>query len=147
MLLVKTTPSGQVEQFPYTLADLRRDKLPTTFPKDIPDWMLADNDVYPVTHADRLAHDGLTQVLVRDLAPTLTDGGWVIGYTVENIPIEDATRNVRSKRQGLFNDTNWMGLSDTPDMTDDWKAYRQALREVTSQSGFPYSVKWPTKPE
>jgi hypothetical protein len=144
---IKTTQSGQVEKFPYTTQDLRRDKLPTTFPKDIPDWMLVEHDVYPVTRADKPAHDDLTQVLARDLAPALIDGAWVIGYTVKNLSLEDATRNVRSKRQGLFNDTNWMGLSDTPDMTDDWKAYRQALREVTSQDGFPYSVDWPTKPE
>jgi hypothetical protein len=54
---------------------------------------------------------------------------------------------VRSKRDSIVSQTDWMGLSDTADMTDDWKAYRQALREVTSQDGFPHSVKWPTKPE
>tara|TARA_R110000782_G_scaffold68450_3_gene137682 strand:+ start:133 stop:417 length:285 start_codon:yes stop_codon:yes gene_type:complete len=54
---------------------------------------------------------------------------------------------VRSKRDSIVSETDWMGLIDTPDMTDEWKAYRQALREITSQSGFPYSVKWPTKPE
>jgi hypothetical protein len=143
---IKTTPNGQVEKFPYTTQDLRRDKLPTTFPKDIPDWMLAEYDVYPVTRADRPAHDELTQFLVRDLAPALTDGAWVIGYTVENIPIEDAVRNVRQRREGLIQKTDWMALSDSPDMTESWKEYRQALRDITSQSSFPYSVEWPTKP-
>jgi hypothetical protein len=144
---VKTTHKGEIKQFPYTLRQLRIDKLPTTFPKDIPDWMLAEYDVYPVTHPDRPAHDELTQVLVRDLAPTLIDGAWVIGYMVENIPIEDAVRNVRQRREGLIQKTDWMALRDTTDMTEGWKEYRQALRDITSQSGFPYSVEWPTKPE
>jgi hypothetical protein len=107
---IKTTRSGQVEKFPYTTQDLRRDKLPTTFPKDIPDWMLAENDVYPVTRADRPAHDELTQFLVRDLAPALTDGAWVIGYTVENIPIEDARAKMScTKMQGVLTlgEANW----------------------------------------
>jgi hypothetical protein len=143
---VKIT-DGQVERFPYTVQDLRRDKLPTTFPKNIPDWMLADNDVYPVTRSERPSHDDLTQVLVRDLAPTLVGGTWVIGYTVENLPFDMAAVNVRTRRQSLFDETNWMGLSDTPEMTDEWKIYRQVLRKITTQEGFPYSVEWPTKPE
>jgi hypothetical protein len=107
---IKTTPSGQVDQFPYTLQDLRRDKLPTTFPKDIPDWMLAEYDVYPVTRADRPAHDDLTQVLARDLAPTLIDGAWIIGYTVENIPIENVRVEMScTKMQGVLTlgEANW----------------------------------------
>jgi hypothetical protein len=147
MLLVKTTPSGQVEQFPYATQDLRRDKLPTTFPEVIPDWMLADNGVYRVARADSPAHDGMTQVLVRDLAPILIEGAWVIGCKVEDKPQDQAEAAVRSQRAWQLKATDWMALSDSPDMTSNWKAYRQELREVTSQDGFPYSVKWPTEPE
>jgi hypothetical protein len=143
---IKTTPSGQVEKFPYTTQDLRRDKLPTTFPKDIPDSMLAEYDVYPVTRADRPAHDDLTQVLARDLAPALIDGAWVIGYTVGDKPQDQAETEVRNQRDVLLSKTDWRALKDSPDMTAEWSTYRQALRDITSQSGFPYSVNWPTKP-
>jgi hypothetical protein len=32
-------------------------------------------------------------------------------------------------------------------MTTAMAEYRQALRDITSQEGFPYDVTWPTKPE
>jgi len=39
----------------------------------------------------------------------------------------------------------WMGSSDLT-MSDEWKTYRQALRDIPSQEGFSNSVTWPTKP-
>jgi hypothetical protein len=32
-------------------------------------------------------------------------------------------------------------------MTSEQTAYRQALRDITAQAGFPTNVTWPTKPE
>jgi hypothetical protein len=55
--------------------------------------------------------------------------------------------DVRNQREQLFKDTDWMALSDSPVMSAEWAAYRQALRDVTAQTGFPYDVIWPTKPE
>jgi hypothetical protein len=146
MLLVKTS-NGQVEQFPYTLGDLRRDKLPTTFPKDIPDSMLADNEVYPVTRGTAPECDTLVQSLTRDAAPVKDGVDWVIGYTVENRTQDQAQAAIRNQRDRLLSETDWMALSDSPAMTTEWATYRQALRDITGQTGFPYSVEWPTKPE
>jgi hypothetical protein len=52
---------------------------------------------------------------------------------------------VRNQRNRLLSDTDWMALSDNT-MTPEWASYRQALRDITEQTGFPYSVIWPTKP-
>ena len=57
----------------------------------------------------------------------------------------DAEMLTRSKRDRLLSDTDWMALSDNT-MTPEWATYRQALRDITAQEGFPYSVNWPTKP-
>jgi hypothetical protein len=57
----------------------------------------------------------------------------------------DAEMLTRSKRDRLLSDTDWMALSDNT-MTPEWASYRQALRDITDQTGFPYSVIWPTKP-
>jgi hypothetical protein len=54
---------------------------------------------------------------------------------------------VRNQRENLMSETDWMSLSDSPTITTEWSNYRQALRDITGQSGFPHSVKWPTKPE
>ena len=68
MLLVKTA-NGQVEQFPYTLGDLRRDNPQTSFPKKIGDAILASHGIYHVMPETQPEYDPLVQVLVRDAEP------------------------------------------------------------------------------
>jgi hypothetical protein len=53
--------------------------------------------------------------------------------------------SIRNKRNALLAETDWWGLADTP-MTAEQAAYRQALRDIPSQEGFPNSVVFPTKP-
>jgi hypothetical protein len=157
MLLVKTS-NGQVEQFPYTLVDLRRDNPQTSFPKKIGDAILASYGIFHVMPDAQPDYDNLVQTVVRDPEPnnnetavnentgeTYKTGRWVIGYTVENKPQDQAETNVRNKRDRLLSDTDWMALSDNT-MSTEMATYRQALRDITSQEGFPYSVTWPTKP-
>jgi len=52
---------------------------------------------------------------------------------------------VRQERNQLLSKTDWMANSDVT-MSDEWRTYRQALRDVPEQSGFPNDVTWPTKP-
>ena len=157
MLLVKTA-NGQVEQFPYTLGDLRRDNPQTSFPKKIGDAILASHGIYHVMPETQPEYDNLVQVLVRDPEPhnnetavnedtgeTYKTGRWVIGYTVENKPQDQAETAVRNKRDRLLAETDWMALSDVT-MNAGTTTYRQALRDITKQAGFPYTVVWPTKP-
>ena len=51
----------------------------------------------------------------------------------------------RSRRTTLLEETDWAGGSDLT-MSDDMKTYRQALRDVPTQAGFPHTITWPTKP-
>jgi len=145
MLLVKTS-NDEVEQFPYTVGDLLLDNPRTSFPKNIDIDLLASYSVYPVLSSKQPEHDATVQVLVRDSIPYKSVEGWVVSYTVENKPQEQAEAKVRSKREWLLAETDWTALSDNT-MTTAMAEYRQALRDVTSQEGFPYNVTWPTKPE
>ena len=52
---------------------------------------------------------------------------------------------VREERNQLLSQTDWMACSDVT-MSDAWRTYRQALRDVPSQEGFPNTVVWPDKP-
>lgn len=52
---------------------------------------------------------------------------------------------VRQERNQLLSKTDWMANSDVT-MSDEWRTYRQALRDVPEQPGFPNDVTWPTKP-
>jgi hypothetical protein len=51
----------------------------------------------------------------------------------------------RSKRDNLLASTDVWALSDRT-MTAEQTAYRQALRDITDQDGFPTDITWPTKP-
>jgi len=51
----------------------------------------------------------------------------------------------REKRNGLLAATDWTANSDVT-MTTEMTAYRQALRDITSQSEWPTTITWPTAP-
>ena len=51
----------------------------------------------------------------------------------------------RGARDALLADTDVWALSDRT-MTEEKAAYRQALRDISSQDGFPENITWPTKP-
>lgn len=53
----------------------------------------------------------------------------------------------RMKRNVLLAETDWMVLSDVPAASQAVLDYRQALRDITNQEGFPENVVWPVKPE
>lgn len=55
----------------------------------------------------------------------------------------------RAKRNGLLSVTDYTMLPDFPggpESVTAWKAYRQALRDVPTQPGFPDEISWPTPP-
>mgnify|MGYP000641997228 CR=1 FL=1 len=65
---------------------------------------------------------------------------------VEQERLEAATEQARATRDRLIAETDWMALSDVQ-ITDGWASYRQALRDVPEQPGFPDNIDWPEKPE
>ena len=69
-------------------------------------------------------------------------------FTVEQIPDEEKAGQVRSERNARIAATDWTQGKDIPDnISSVWATYRQALRDVPSQAGFPWDIQWPTQPE
>jgi hypothetical protein len=152
-MYVKAT-NGTVDQFPYTVANLRRDNPNTSFPKKVPTEMLASWNVYPVTTASKPSYDRKTQNITTADNPTLTDGAWVLGWSVTDKTAEEVTaysNNMadenRSQRNKLLGDTDFYALSDVT-MSAEMTTYRQALRDITSHANWPHlnDNDWPTKP-
>ena len=54
--------------------------------------------------------------------------------------------NVRRSRNQMLSETDWTQLEDSPVDKAAWATYRQALRDVPTQEGFPWTVQWPEKP-
>ena len=53
---------------------------------------------------------------------------------------------LRVERTRLLSETDWWDASDTADMTDEQKMYRQDLRDITKTYSSLDDVKWPSKP-
>jgi hypothetical protein len=83
------------------------------------------------------------------------DGQWYTKYSVadldaDGIAAKDAeqAKAVRTDRDQRLKDSDWTQGKDIPDaISQPWAIYRQALRDVPSQTGFPWDVQWPTKME
>lgn len=70
---------------------------------------------------------------------------------LENSSKAEVTEDsITSKRNALLFESDWTQLPDSPLNTEQkelWKEYRQSLRDITLQSGFPVNITWPEKPE
>ena len=131
----------------YSIGELRRDNPNTSFPKSPSDALLAEWGVYPCTRKQRPDYDALTASLIDGSFEQDAAGAWSQPYLVEQFSVDDASRSVRNQRGVLLSQSDWMALNDTSAITTGWSNYRQALRDVTEQVGFPFSVIWPTEPE
>jgi hypothetical protein len=57
----------------------------------------------------------------------------------------EQAKSVRATRATKLSETDWRFRSDmTP--SQEWKDYCQALRDVPTQAGFPWTITWPTQP-
>jgi len=93
------------------------------------------------------------QVAYRDGVEQI-DGVWYTKYSVSDmdadaIAAKDAeqAKSVREQRTAKLAETDWTQLTDAPINSALWGTYRQALRDVPTQAGFPWEVIWPTQPE
>jgi len=58
----------------------------------------------------------------------------------------EQAKYVRTTRGEKLKETDWTQVADAPVDKAVWATYRQALRDVTAQSGFPWEITWPTHP-
>jgi hypothetical protein len=69
-----------------------------------------------------------------------------VEFILEPRPDELVWPVIRERRDALIAETDWTQLPDVPLATKEaWAAYRQALRDITTQSD-PRSIVWPTPP-
>lgn len=81
------------------------------------------------------------------------NGKWYTKYSVADMDQEtkdalDAQQAalIRSQRTQKLAESDWTQVADAPVDKAAWAVYRQALRDVTTQTGFPWEVTWPAQP-
>ena len=73
-------------------------------------------------------------------------------FQIKEIPVptdEELAQQIRAKRNSLLSQTDYLMMPDYPISDDKRKLieeYRQALRDIPEQSGFPRTITWPDKP-
>lgn len=144
--------NGAVKQYPYGIGQLKAANPLTSFPAQANDEMLASYGVQrvffstPPTITD-------TQVL-EEGTPVFADGRWTQVWSVRDMTAEEvASRNdaqaaaVRADRNAKLSASDWTQVADAPVDKAAWATYRQALRDISGQTGFPWTITWPTQPE
>ena len=76
------------------------------------------------------------------------------GYQIieDNLPIVESKSDYKespiTKRNQLLKQSDWTQLPDAPvENKEAWQEYRQALRDITKQNGYPKNIIWPEPPK
>ena len=83
------------------------------------------------------------------LGPVFTDGETTAAeQEVAYKAMKDAeqAKSMRETRTQLLNDCDWTQIADSTADKTAWATYRQALRDVPLQAGFPWTITWPETP-
>lgn len=97
-------------------------------------------------------HDRATQKLVNVAA--YYESPWVYVVKVQDKTAEDIqaetdaqAASVRQQRNRLLAECDWTQVADAPSASQfAWAEYRQKLRDLPAQAGFPWTVNWPDAP-
>lgn len=79
----------------------------------------------------------------EETARDLEEAEWAAGADARE------AKEVRRERTERLATSDWMAIRASEGGTavpSDWATYRQALRDISAQAGFPNSITWPTEP-
>ena len=150
-MYVKVT-NGVVETYPYSIGDLRKDNKNVSFPAKPSNDLLAEYGVYSVVNTPEPDYDMATQRVVWGV-PVFVEGQWTHTWDIVSLSAEEQQsikqskeNDIRNERNRLLVESDWTQVLDAPVDRTAWSAYRQSLRDITDQPGFPWSVTWPVSP-
>jgi hypothetical protein len=146
--------NNQVAEYPLTDGAIKmrfpNTSFPTNFVAALPEGYVR------VQPSSQPSEDEMK--VVAEGTPALVDNTWTQTwvqsdkYTAEELTAYNAKKEVdkrqevRNVRTSLLNKCDWTQVADAPVDKAAWATYRQALRDVTEQAGFPCAVEWPMAP-
>jgi hypothetical protein len=115
--------------------------------------------VDPIFEGPQATGGTVYQYSVRDGVEQKADGKWYTNYVLgprfasveeqtayEQVIDDEQASRVRRERNEKLAACDWTQAADSPVDKAAWATYRQSLRDVTTQSGFPWQVQWPQVP-
>ena len=85
-----------------------------------------------------------TDTPATETEPAKTDAEQEAAYKAQKDT--EQAKPVRESRNTKLSECDWTQVADAPVDKTVWATYRQALRDVTTQSGFPWTIDWPVAP-
>lgn len=138
--------NGEVVKFPYYIQEVKSDNPSVSFPTDIPEDILESYGCFRVYIGTPPADSILTHRILRADMPIFNGTRWEINYYSEPLPLEHASRNVRAERDMRLSTTDWVvtkSIESGSPIPTQYSEYRQALRDISLQEGFPWNISWP----
>lgn len=87
------------------------------------------------------------EIISGDEFVIITDGIVSIDPNKDTTLLARQWSTIRSQRDALLTSSDWTQIPDSPKCQDEsWLNYRQALRDITTQSD-PFNIDWPETPE
>jgi hypothetical protein len=148
--LIKINPDGS-QVYPYGMTELRREYPNTSFSAQPLPEELSHYSVFYVepTAQPELGRYQKIGFSVEFAGNDLYREQWTVLEmdAAERLAVNERQGDlVRSSRNRLLQESDWTQLADVTADKAAWAAYRQALRDVTGQQGFPWDVIWPQAP-
>jgi len=81
-----------------------------------------------------------------DLMALIQGRNDVAEYVEPPVDLKALETQARDKRNALLTASDWTQVADAPVDQTAWATYRQALRDITDQVGFPEAIVWPVEP-
>jgi hypothetical protein len=123
----------------------------TSFPQQLSVALLDEFGADPVLNGAQPTATRY-QIVARDGVEEI-NGQWFSKFTAIDIDADaiaalDAQQaaSQRTERNRLIAECDWTQVADSPVDKEVWAAYRQSLRDIPSQSGFPWDITWPVEP-
>ena len=83
------------------------------------------------------------------LGPIFTDGETTAAEqetAYKAMKDAEQAKSIRNSRTEKLKDSDWTQIADSTADKAVWATYRQALRDITAQTGFPWTIDWPDAP-
>jgi hypothetical protein len=117
-----TTASGKFG--PYETVDVLEDRYRINGAADLPFTVIGQGEISDVVDGDFTAPSD----------------------TPSTEQTNEQAKSIRAIRDAKLAECDWTQVADSPVDKVVWATYRQALRDITAQEGFPWTVTYPDKP-
>jgi hypothetical protein len=161
---IRIRATGQI-MFEEEFRNYQRSKGGPTWDRTTPE-ILEQLGCDPVFEGPQATGGTVYQYSMRQGVEQQADGKWYTKYVLGPVFVdteqstaaeqeaqykalkdEEQAKVIRTTRNQKLKDTDWTQVADAPVNKPQWATYRQALRDITAQPGFPWEISWPVKPE